>query len=386
MSSRTNWIEIVRRVLACLCLAAALVTFLTPAPALVNVAPEDFVARQKRELFADDRRLPLADYIAKETKERLVSVQGAEWQTLFQAVNATTSGQPPNVTWKERLIQNRFTANSVFFRLDEAPLNRVTGGLNDSYSFTYLALADSTPTRYLGVTYLRPFEMLDSAPPSLAYPWRPFTLWLALLALAIYVLLPRAKHPPEALTYSRLRAVLLPDLLGFFLFGVFFALPLLVIPHASSDANLFDVEGGWIFLTLCGWLFALFGIVLLAIATWYAAYEILVLADRLRVTDLFSQRECLYRDMARVSIYTLNPPRWLMVGGLIVSFFNWRALAPTLIASRAAHGIEIARKEGRPLRILVNALPGTERLLQAFRQQGVSLTPEVEALLELGEE
>jgi len=258
--------------------------------------------------------------------------------------------------------------------------------LNDSYSFTYLALADSTPTRYLGVTYLRPFEMLDNAPPSLAYPWRPFSLWLALLGLAIYVLLPRAKHPPEALTYSRLSAVLLPDLLGFFLFGAFFALPLLVIPHASSDANLFDVERGWIFLTFFGWLFALFGIVLLAIATWYAAYEILVLADRLRVTDLFRQRECLYRDMARVSIYTIEPPRWLMVGGLLVSFFNWRALAPTLIASRAAHGIEIARKEGRPLRILMNALPGTERLLQAFRQQGVPLTPEVEALLELGEE
>jgi hypothetical protein len=140
------------------------------------------------------------------------------------------------------------------------------------------------------------------------------------------------------------------------------------------------------YLTLFGWLFALFGIVLLAVATWYAAYEILVLADRLRVTDLFSQRECLYRDMARVSIYTINPPRWLIVGGLIASFFNWRALAPTLIASRAAHGIEIERKEGRPLRILMNALRGTERLLQAFRQQDVSLTPEVETLLAAGEE
>ena len=75
--------------------------------------------RGRSENSADDRRLPPADYIAKETKERLVSVQGSERQTLFQAVNATTSGQPPNVTWKERLIQNRFTANSVFFRLDE---------------------------------------------------------------------------------------------------------------------------------------------------------------------------------------------------------------------------------------------------------------------------
>ena len=100
MDSKTGMIEIVRRVVACLCLAGAAVTFLTPAPALIKVAPVDFADRQKRELFADDRRLPLADYIAKETKERLVSVQGSEWQTLFEAVSATTSGQPPNAGWR----------------------------------------------------------------------------------------------------------------------------------------------------------------------------------------------------------------------------------------------------------------------------------------------
>ena len=37
--------------------------------------------RGKNENSADDRRLPLADYIAKETKDRIVSVQGSEWQS-----------------------------------------------------------------------------------------------------------------------------------------------------------------------------------------------------------------------------------------------------------------------------------------------------------------
>jgi len=50
MGNKSNWIEIVRRVLACLCLAGAAVTFLTPASALINVAPVDFAERQKREL------------------------------------------------------------------------------------------------------------------------------------------------------------------------------------------------------------------------------------------------------------------------------------------------------------------------------------------------
>ena len=259
MGYKTNLIEIVRRVLACLFLAAALVTFLTPAPALLRVSSVDFVQEQKRELFADDRRLPLADYIAKETKERLVSVQGSEWQDFFQGVSATASGKPPNNAWSERRSQGWLGADSVFFRPDEAPLNRVTGNMSKSGA-TYLTLANSAPAQYLSVLYQVPFEMLDSAPPGLAYPFRSFSLWLALLGLSIYVLLPRAKHPPEALTYSRLRAVLLPDLLGFFLFGAFFAMPLFVIPHVASAGNLFDVEGGWIFLTLFGWLFALFGI------------------------------------------------------------------------------------------------------------------------------
>jgi hypothetical protein len=114
MGSTTGLIEIVRRVLACVCLAGAVATFLTPVSALIRVAPVDFADRQKRELFADERRLPLADYIANETKERLVSVQGSEWQTLFEAVNATTCGQPPNAGWHARASQGGFLETAFF--------------------------------------------------------------------------------------------------------------------------------------------------------------------------------------------------------------------------------------------------------------------------------
>jgi hypothetical protein len=128
-----------------------------------------------------------------------------------------------------------------------------------------------------------------------------------------------------------------------------------------------------------------FGIAILAMATWCAVYEILVLADRLRVTDLFRQRECLYRDMARVAIYTMQLPRWFIIGGFLLALLYRRALVPAMIASRPAHGIEIASKAGSSLRILMNALPGTGRLLQVFRQQSVPFTPEVEELLAAGE-
>ena len=74
--------------------------------------------RGKNENSADDRRLPLADYIAKETKDRIVSVQGSEWQSFFEAVNATSSGQPPNAGWNARASQGWDSGDSFFFRLD----------------------------------------------------------------------------------------------------------------------------------------------------------------------------------------------------------------------------------------------------------------------------
>ena len=381
MNSQINWIEIARRALVCLLIAGALTAAQWPAPALLRLAPVDLAAQQKREFFADDRQLPLEAYVAQKTAGRLVTVEGSRWADLLQAARATSAGNPPDDAWARRRGQGWLYEGSVFFRLDEAPLNEISGALTEGAPFAYLALAGSAPAEFLGVTLLGAGDVVDGAPAHLAFPWRRFSVWLALLAAAIYALLPRAQHPPEALTYSRLRAVVLPDLLGFLLFGMFFALPVYVIPRASPAGNLFDVEGGWIWLTAFTWLMAAFGLVILGVAAWYAAFELLALADRLRVTNLFRRQEVLYRDMVSVSAYTIKPPRWLMVGGLVVSLFNWRALGPTLAASRERQGLEIVCHDGQRLRVSVDALAGLERLHAAFQQHGVTLTPEAQALL-----
>ena len=181
---------------------AALAAWLTPAPALIRVAPVDFAEMQKRELLWDTRRLPLATYIAGETKDRLISVQGTEWQTFFQAVGDTTSGRAPNADWNARTGRGSAYGSSVYFRPDEAPLSGVTGRLNPNVTFAYLGFTDASSARYLGLTYQTPRWMLDAAPGDLAFPWRPLGLWLALAGTAIYVLLPRPRHPDDALVYS----------------------------------------------------------------------------------------------------------------------------------------------------------------------------------------
>ena len=376
MNSKTGLTEIARRALACLLIAAALVTFLTPAQALLRVAPEDFAEMQKTEVLASQRQMPLADYVAQKTKDRLVSVQGSEWQNFFQAVKATTSGQPPNSTWGERRDQWLF-GRSVFFGLDEAPLNQVTSDMSESirkfrFVSKYVMLADSAPPQYLNVSCHLGNNVLDDAPPHLIYPWRSFSLWLALLALAVYALLPSVKHPAEALRYPLIRAVLLYDLLGFLLFGVCFAFPLFFIQRMDSEASLFG--RGYILLTLLAWLISLSGSVLLAKAAWYAVYELLVQADRLRVTDLFRQSEHLYRDMASVDPIITRWPAWVIIGGLIIGLFFWPALLASLRQIlRPGHAIEVARKEGKPFRIQTDMLLGSEKLMGVFRQQGVPL-------------
>ena len=112
----------------------------------------------------------------------------------------------------------------------------------------------------------------------------------------------------------------------------------------------------------------------MAKAAWYAVYELLVQADRLRVTDLFRQSEHLYRDMASVDPIITRWPAWVIIGGLIIGLFFWPALLASLRQIlRPGHAIEVARKEGKPFRIQTDMLLGSEKLMGVFRQQGVPL-------------
>jgi hypothetical protein len=106
-------------------------------------------------------------------------------------------------------------------------------------------------------------------------PYRRFSVFFLVFFLGIYFLLPKEKIPRDALGYSRLGSVYLPDLLGFFLSGLFFGAPFLMVPEIYQTGRILNFTEGSLYFTLFWWFLAALGAALLYIAAgiggcgWY---------------------------------------------------------------------------------------------------------------------
>lgn len=367
-------VEVLRRIIALTCLLSAIASALAPQPVLLRFGSIDFAERQKKSWFEDERNMPLEDFIARETKDRLILVQDDVWGGFFDAFDRVVSGRLPE--WQHRLNVGWSAGSQVYFRPDEEQVRDVAEVLNDDRPFAYLALADPSGRRYLTATWSRPRDMLDDAPPGLLYPYRAFSLWLALIGLAAYILLPRRKRDPQALVYSTARAVVLPDILGLFLAGFFFALPFWIVPANDANPDVLNPDGGWLILTLVMWAFAAAGVVILAIAARYAAFSILPGPDAVAVTTWRGAARYPYADMRLVRPYVRRVSKGWIGLGVLASLLNWRAAGPTLLlATNESHGIEVALRDGRTWRVAIDALEGLDRLLDILREKGVEIDP-----------
>jgi hypothetical protein len=166
--------------------------------------------------------------------------------------------------------------------------------------------------------------------------------------------------------YSRVRAAILPDLIGAMLLTLFFAMPLFVVAGASVNASLF--EGGWTVLTLVGWGMAIFGLVILGIAAWYATFRVQLLPDGLRAWTLGGTEEYPFAQIREVRGMRYEIPRWLIQAG------------------RSDAGLEVVRGDGRVLRVWLTGLLGARGMLDALRKGGVAVPEEVRELVREGAE
>lgn len=367
-------IEVARRATALICLLAAIACALIPQPALLRFSAVDFAEGQKKSWFEDERNMPLEDFIARETKDRLIALQGAPWIDFFNRFESAVSGETTN--WQDRLNVGWSAGTQVYFRPDEPWARDIAPALSDDHPFSYLALAGPTGARYLTVTWTRPRDVLDDAPPGLLYPWRSYSLWLALIGLAAYVLLPRRRRDPQALVYSTVRAIVLPDILGLFLAGFFFALPFWIVPANDTNPDVLNPDGGWLILTLVMWAFAAVGLVILLVAARYAAFSILPGPDAVTVTTWRGTARYPYADMRLARPWVRRVSKgWIGLGAL-ASLLNWRAAGPTLIlAGSQSHGIEVVLRDGRTWRVAIDALEGVDRLLDILREKRVAIDP-----------
>jgi hypothetical protein len=365
--------EIIRQVVLFSCLILAIYLILLPEPALLSVKSVDFEKMQKEGspgYFApeSEKLLPLDEYIALKTDGRIVTVEGQKWQELYENALFASEGFQVSNNYLKRLESGYFR-DSLYFKVNEEPVKEVASGLGYNEPFTYVAIKSGNKTSYMSITYKTTNSAIHYAPSWIMYPYRLYGLLFLAAGLLSYILLPWPERRPGLIYYSRIRAVILPDLIACILGGMFFGLPLLIIAYNSPQWNIFDIgEYGWGFLTITGWLFATgifisFGL----LAANYSYFRIEALKDRLLKKDLLSTKEYPFSDILSIMPIEYAPPSWLTFASAI----NPGTLARALVLYGSSEGLEISMKDGTKLQVWLKGIKGLDKLLEAVSSAGI---------------
>jgi hypothetical protein len=328
-----------------------------PRPVLYRIGITDFAQRQRGEYgWTNRREMELADYIKDRTEGRLLRVEGQAWQDLYKDVAAL--------------------GEQGYFLPDQRPLDDIAHHFDGS--FTYVALEQGSTAVYLDVTLVRPGDF-PKAPASLQYPLRRFALGVFLAALLGYLLIPWPKPDPDVVAYARFTGTLLPDLgVGVVLVGLFFALPWFIVPHQAHVSHPLVLDGGWIILTVIMWGMSLFGLAIHAVAAWYEAWCIHIGADHLIMESIWGVERVPFADIEKLTMGSREPPRALIIAGLLISLLNWRAAGPTLLAAGRKDPVAcLVTRDGRRRTFGATALCNADRLVASLQQAGVAVDPDL---------
>ncbi len=301
-------IETFRRLIFVTGILAAGVMVLWPAPSLYRVSAVDFAQLQKQHIgrFAGDLKTlskeaglsetpdidnpnagPASQFAARETKDRLTEVTGPQWQRFFADVQQTVTGK--SVVLIDHLAPSYGTTEALSFASQHPLLLTLSGRLQGANNFTYLKLQTGDTSEYLAIVLQRSGDAMRYAPARLAFPMRHYAAWVFVAALAIYFFLPRHRAAADEIRYSQARGAIVPDFLGVIMTGVFFLIPIAVIPSNASvfePWSLFDFENGWAWLTLIAWGLASICLTINVTALWYATFCLSLRPDHIQRTTL----------------------------------------------------------------------------------------------------
>jgi hypothetical protein len=401
------WRRLILLVLICVAIWLAKLASLAP---VMLIEPLDFAEKQKNEgsylgvrIMTDEKQrlsdMSLNDYIAEITGGRLFQVKGKEWDDIFDNAIAVAEGKSVRKEWAMRLPSDQHPMKVLFFRADEPPVNTLSGHFKKANDRVYVFRTMGNGTKYLELDY-RVYSDDDfhfgsglsnypHPPTYLLFPYRTFSLWLALAGLIIYLALPRKKAYPGDIRYPFWRIVL-GDILSFIVIVPFFSFPILII---GGSKQLFTQ--GWPLIPFF-WPFFFLGVRLLQISAWFASYRVLLLEDRIRISTYRGLSEFLFRDMSFYQPVIFKPPKWLIA-------FSWLAALSgkgsaqigaagraMILSSSASESIGIRLKNGSDLFINItdqmgnDALKGFKEILMKLKSNGVQETDEVREIRSLG--
>jgi len=300
---------------------------------------------------------------ARERKIPLVTVGGDEWTAFFDKVSQSFAGGLPVPEWRENIVgydrreiarAGKARLKTLYFALDDPPFRAIADQLSANHT-SFLRLEAPRPVS-LKVFVSPPYHpnlggsgpFADSYyPRKYAYPLGSTGLYMMVAGLLIYLVLPWPRGAPNVVEVARWRVIGMDFMAIVLMFGVFFALPFLIVGRSIGVVTEY-----W-FLSVVFWFIAALGAILIYWAAYYAALRVVVSRDGLRIVTLRGTRDFRFADIEFVQPATFLPPKWLMVASFVGVFLG-RNLASTagqlgratILASSEAGGFFLKTRNG----------------------------------------
>lgn len=352
------FVEALRRIIAVGCLFIGIWMIVQPGGILIVARVVDFEQEFSHSPYPSARTGTLADFIRRRTEGRVLEATGTPW-----AAFATAMRDGSAAGYLQRLSSS-VGGEALVYR---------TGQLPESphawvHPVSYLHLPAEDLWISLSPEHAPTIAGLDRR---WAHPKRAAGLWLVPLAFLAYALLPHRKLPPDALVYSRIPSVILPDMLGALGGAFFFILPILIVTENAPGQAPWSPEGGWAWLTGILWSMAAGFLLLHVIAFSYATLQLTVTEPALVITRGLRSHAYAWSEMESCTPYASSRGR--ILGLLLMIFGRSPALVgqSLLVASNTERGLEIRMTDGRTVRLMANAFPGYATVIAALAGHGI---------------
>lgn len=362
-------IEYIRRFAALILIALFAWLFFYSPSDLYEIKVLDFTRQyhtKVKEGILDPSETSLESYIAGEMtgpyhwskrKRKVMAVTGRSEDFLSHLLKVYHGEVSDESINKHRSPNLFWYGNYYFFKKDDLPngfLFKISQNDPD-----FLMIKDQNGTEvYFKLYKVKGSYMMENVPDSLAHPYRNYAYVLLLLAILIYIYLPRPKVPEGAASFTRVNAVYLPDMLGMSLWlaaWMFFFLP-------DDSAPVFV---RYFLLSF----FGLFALAIILPTIKYASSWYLLTDDLFQWSDGSGTGAVALKDIVSVKPYKKQLPKW--VGPLMILLGRGDPVAAGagMISMSASPeiGMEVTTKFGQKIKVMANYLEADDAFTERFR-------------------
>lgn len=202
------------------------------------------------------------------------------------------------------------------------------------------------------------------------------------VALALYLALPRVTPPQGAFNYDRMPAVVMPDILGFFLISFFVALPFVFAATEGVEWRnlLTDIH----FAAVLCWPMALISLPILFVSNSYANYWLRIEPDGLRIHSTKGEEFVRFDAIRQVAFHSRGVPGWIKALTPFLVLSGKFTQAATILLARDEVGIVLEKHDGTKATIPSDAFEKPFwKLMMALRKHGVPFSEELHKRLEM---